>query len=234
MTNNITDKELFDYIDSLNEKSKKRDSTMIESQCNKYLFSFEIIKQEVDKRLKKCDHYLDVCCGDGKKTILFGKTFFAKNIYGTDIALWGPYSNKKQFPFDFKLLSEKGELDYNDGMFDVITCFLSLHHIKEVEIMLQSIYKKLRKGGIFVVIEHDILNEMDTMIVDIQHMFYGYFYDKNKDSMNHPYYAKYYNRMEWSYMIQKVGFTLFHNDNVYENVSMTKRYDNQFYSVFVK
>lgn len=229
----ISDKDIFEYIDALNEKQKKRNSTSIDNLCNKYNFSFELIKQEVYKKSKIFNTYLDVCCGDGTKTNIFGKTFNIKNIYGTDIALWGPYSNKKKFPFDFKLIKE-GELNYDDNTFDIITCFLSLHHIQDLELMLKSIYNKLKKGGIFVIIEHDVLNYMDNMIVDIQHMFYGYFYDKNKNYIDNPLYGKYYNRMEWSFMLRKVGFKLIHMDNVYENVSMTKRYDNQFYGIFMK
>jgi len=232
--NTKTDKEVIEWIDRINEKDKKRDSQHFPLLCNRYEFCFEMIKEKIGNKLKKCEHYLDVCCGDGKKTILFGKVMGAKKVYGTDISLWGPYSNQKKFSFDFQLIKKDGTLDYEDGQMDVITCFLSLHHIEKVETMIENIYQKLRKGGVFVVIEHDILNEMDNYIVDIEHMFYGYFYDKNKDYLDHPLYARYLNRMEWIWNIQKAGFKMIGMDNVVENVSMTKRYDNQVYLIFSK
>ncbi len=232
-TNNITDTDILKSIEKLN--SKKDSKFSLEEICSKQDFGMQMMKKNIDLKIKKSTKYLDIGCGDGKKTELFAKIFniSAKNIYGTDINTWGPYTNNKKFSFEFKEI-KNGELDYDDKTFDVITIFLTLHHIQNLDLAISEIHRVLKKNGILIIIEHDSLNYMDDLIIDIQHTFFSYFYDNNKNIVSNNTYNKYYNAIEWEFILKNYGFIPLNKDNVYQNIEMQRRYDNQYYQSFKK
>jgi ubiquinone/menaquinone biosynthesis C-methylase UbiE len=241
-TKDIKDITILKYIDDLNYKSKKKNTIYsFDDKCSKQQFGFEMIKKKIKKEYLKLElnkiKYLDIGCGDGNKTKLFAKIFNidSNNIFGTDIHTWGPYKENKDFSFDFKYILKNGKLDYKDDSFDIITCFLTLHHIQNLDLILNEIYRILKKNGLFIIIEHDSLTYFDNLIIEIQHLFFAYFYDNNKHYIKQPFYSQYYNNMEFQYIItHKNKFKLLYNDNFYQNIQMQKRYDQQFYSIFIK
>lgn len=237
---NIKDMEILKYIDFLKEREKKKDTTeFIYRKISRREFGLTTINKALKKIkiLPSNAKYLDIGCGDGSKTKLFASTLgiISDNIYGTDIETWGPYMKNKVLQFDFKLILKDGKLDYADNSFDVITAFLTLHHIKNMDLILNEIYRILKKDGIFIIIEHDSLDFLDNLIIDIQHTFFAYFYDKNKDIIKNQLYIVYYNFMEWKYILtKKHKFKLLYTDNLYETAQMIRRYDNQFYAILKK
>ena len=239
-TDKIKDIDVINYIESLQIQNRKRNSIYsLDEVCSKQKFGFELIYSHIENNLKKMENnikYLDIGCGDGIKTKLFAEILNINkdNIYGTDIKMWGPYSNKKNFSFNFKYI-EKDKLKYDDNSFDVLTCFLTLHHIKNINTMIDEIKRVLKPNGIFILIEHDALTYFDKLLIDIQHTFFAFFYDKNKNYIKKPLYSKYYNQIEFEYIfVKKHKFKLLYKDNLYQNIKMQKRYDQQFYSVFSK
>lgn len=237
----ISDIFILQYIDRLNLYNKRQNSIYsLKNKCTKQEFGFNLIKLNMIKNNIKINSsnfkYLDIGCGNGSKTLIFSKLFDlqTKNIYGTDIKTWGPYSENKNFPFNFKYILDNGKLDYNNNKFDVITCFLTLHHVENLDIILNEIYRILKKGGLLVIIEHDCINYFNKLIIEIQHTLFGYFYDNNKNIVNHPLYATYYNNLEWQYILSKYNFKLLLTDNFYQNSEMKRRYDNQYYAIFKK
>ena len=86
----------------------------------KFKFNGSLIKtNNIKKYLKKIKNpnYLDLCCGDGRKTLLVSKmlNFKDNNVNGTDIKIWGPYKKNRTLPFNFKFILENGNLDYPDN-----------------------------------------------------------------------------------------------------------------------
>lgn len=104
-----------------------------------------------------------------------------------------------------------------------------LHHVKNLDKLLQDIKRVLKPGGILIIIEHNIYDDYDHLMLDVLHMLYEYLVDKNKEYLKHPQYASYYNWIEWSYIMKKHNFLFIKN-----NVLFTKINDhNIFYSFFI-
>lgn len=224
---------------SLVEKCRAKHLNTIYSigqKCDKQTFGIEYLKKKIKKINIRFNNpnYLDIGCGNGKKTILFSKIFNIKNVYGTDINNWGPYKKNKDFPFNFKfILNDK--LDYDDNSFDIITCFLTLHHIKNLDKIIIEIRRILKRDGIFILIEHDALNYYDKLLIEIQHTFFAFLYDKNKNYIKSPYYSNYLNNMEFQYIFtDKFNFKLIDSGVYYQTIDMQKRYDSQFYQIYKK
>ena len=228
----IKDKEVLSLVEKFRSKHLNTIYS-IGQKCDKQTFGIEYLKKKINIRFNN-PNYLDIGCGNGKKTILFSKIFNIKNIYGTDINHWGPYKKKKDFPFNFKfILNDK--LDYDDNSFDIITCFLTLHHIKNLDKIIIEIKRILKKDGIFILIEHDALNYYDKLLIEIQHTFFAYLYDKNKKYIENPYYSNYLNNMEFQYIFtEKFNLKLIDSGVYYQTIDMQKRYDSQFYQIYKK
>lgn len=179
--------------------------------------------------------YLDIGCGNGKKTKLFGNNFqiTENNLYGCDITTWGPYESIKNFGFNFSLI-QNGKLPYDDSSFDIITAILTLHHIKELDNFIDEITRILKKGGSLIIIEHNIYDDVEAMIIDIQHLFYGAFMDNNLEFVQNEMFTKCYNQMEWNYIFHKHGLQNLHNDMLYPQLENRIRYDNLYYGIFKK
>ena len=104
---NNKDNEIIDII-SKNEK------TINIPICNKWRFAIELICSKIKKNKKII--YLDIGCGDARKTKLFHQylNLPEKNTFCTDINSWGLYSeNKTTIPFQFELI-KNNKLNYDD------------------------------------------------------------------------------------------------------------------------
>jgi ubiquinone/menaquinone biosynthesis C-methylase UbiE len=261
---NISDSEVIKWmqhtIDHNNKTKKKYNHDIMNDKeaekivlCKRDEYVFQIIIQNLKNALKykikvysynktSDIKYLDVGCGDGIKTVSFSKILKLpiNQVYGTDIETWGPYSKKKMYPFDFKPISENGHLNYADNTFDIITSFLTLHHIQNLDITLSEIKRILKPNGILLIIEHECFNKYDFFIVYIQHLLYNYMYDiknnpnewKNRNYIQNPTFQKYYNFVEWDFILLKHGFTFMVGKTISENLSDKKTYDNQFFSIY--
>jgi ubiquinone/menaquinone biosynthesis C-methylase UbiE len=152
---------------------------------------------------------------------------------------WGPYS-KRNLPFDFEPIYENGLLHFEDNKFDLVTSFLTLHHIKNLNTTLSEIKRVLKPNGIFLIIEHDCLTQLDFLIVNIQHLLYHYMYDvkknpnewKNKNYIKKPIFQKYYNFMEWDFILSKYGFRWITGNKISESMSEMTTYDNKEFSIY--
>jgi ubiquinone/menaquinone biosynthesis C-methylase UbiE len=233
----LSDTEIIKIVEKFRKVSNGNSTYSVGEECSKTKFGMDFLK----KQMKPIDYsnfkYLDVGCGDGRKTIQFAQTFKIKkdNIYGADIEAWGPYAkDKTSLPFQFKGI-KNDKLDYPDNQFDIITCFLTLHHVKNMEKLINEIYRVLKEGGILILIEHDALNYYDKLLIEIQHTFFAYLYDKNKEYIKHPDYSNYLNNMEFQYIFTKLHkFTLGKSGNFVQSIDMQKRYDQQFYQIYYK
>ena len=245
---NNTDQEIFNIIQ--NDKDEKHNKQFNKYKaCSTWKYAVENLAIEWLKikngqnsnhghsshsshRTSNPVKYLDIGCGNGSKTLLFESLFgFSKNnVFGTDIAKWGPYAanNKKKLPFQFELISNN-KLNFADNTFDFITCILTLHHIEEMEKIILEIKRILKNGGIFLLIEHNIYTDYDRMIVDIEHLLYSAIYDKKTDYIENPDYMKCYNKYEWNYIFDGFNFISIKSDILVFDNEHQSRYDNVYY-----
>ena len=116
-------------------------------------WNFIDIVCELDKVVEGCamHEYLDIGCGDMRFTNKLS-TFLGVYPQGIDVK---DYTNSE--------LGDLGELTLYDGeilpfpgeSFRIITCKDTLHHVKNPDILIESVYNTLQDGGVFVIREHD-------------------------------------------------------------------------------
>jgi ubiquinone/menaquinone biosynthesis C-methylase UbiE len=174
--------------------------------------------------------YLDFGCGNGIKTEQFASMFEIdiKNTYGVDIENWGPYTSKRKFKFKFKPLGENNKIHYKDNTFDLVSCFVCLHHIPNLIETLKEIKRVLKPNGHLLILDHNAFIDLDVIILDIQHNLYTHIYnEKNKKIYN-----RFFNIIEWDYILSKLQFKFITSQN-YQERFLQIRYDHQFYGLYL-
>lgn len=231
-----SDTKIYEYIMSHPEALQKHKK---QGQCSQYTYTFEKLSlilwnKYLNSENKSNIKYLDVACGNGSKTKLFSDKLglLHKNVYGSDIEEWGPYKSesKSKMPIQFKLL-ENNKLDFPDNEFDILSIFLALHHIPidQLPKILNEFKRVLKPNGILIIIEHNILNDFDHLIVDIEHSLNSYIYDKKPDDT----FTNYFNYMELDFVLNNYGFYWTYGYQMTSNVGFEVRYDNPFYALYI-
>ena len=204
--------------------------------CNKWDYVFQSIYiKYIAYNQANGLKYLDVGCGSGNKTLKFAFSFNInkENIYGTDIKDWGPYvQTQLKHNFNFKYILDDGKLDFEDNTFDIVSCFFVLHHIKNLDNTMKELNRIVKPNGHILFMDHNNLTDFDNMIVDIEHLLYAIFYDKNDKYIKSPIYAKYRNNIEWDYIFNKYNFKKITMDYVYFNMNNEIKYDNAYYALY--
>jgi len=247
----LNDVDIMNYIlkiiTSTNEQSNKFKikNNNNNFKCDKWVYGIEYVSLIYSNLIKIYQHYtkinikniqyLDICCGNGKKTSIFQKSLklSKENVHCTDIEAWGPYKTHSKIPFSFKLIVD-GKLDYEDNSFDLCTCILSLHHIKDLNNFINEISRIIKPGGYFLLIEHSVLTDYDRLFINIQHLLYTVLYDNRKNFLNNIDYINCYSMYEWNYLMMKHNFILKREESLPFDCEFTFKYDNIFYAFYQK
>ena len=238
----LNDLDLINYI--LNNKHKyKNKNNKNNSVCNNWTYIIEYIiliykkinkENSLDIDFSKIK-YLDIGCGSGNKTNKIANELKLdyKNVYGADIYKWGPYNQHEySHKFNFiEILNNKIKLE--DNSIDFASCILMLHHVTNLELLLEEIKRTLKPNGILLIIEHNNYDDYDNLILDVLHMLYGYLYDKNNRYLIEPDYSQYFNSFTWNYILEKHGFNVLNSNSLFIELSNDIRYDNLFYSFYI-
>lgn len=106
------------------------------------------------------------------------------------------------------------KLDYSDpdlhtladNSADVITCYVGLHHFPEnkVDYFMQELRRVLRPGGKFLLMDHDVVNDVDMAMAWGAHMFYNAVMGETLDNeMNE---TRHFHSIDyWSRLLEKHG-----------------------------
>ena len=234
----ISDLDIINKIQTLkNSKntifSENIDYEPIELEMEKIQINLSNILKKLNIHENKNLNYLDLCCGNGKKTKFFASNLDIINIHGTDIEQWGPYKKNRILDFDFSNM-ENNKIMYDDNSFDIVTCFLSLHHIPNLTNILNEVYRVLKDDGLFFIIENDVFNFYDELLINIQHKLFAVYYDNNMEYISNPDYIRYFNFFEWNFIFKNTGKFTFIESRRFTDDFMSIRYDNQFYMIYKK
>ena len=160
--------------------------------------------------------YLDIGCFDGNITSAIGKNFDLNDtqIHGVDIV----ELDKMNKNFIFSKYDGK-TLPYSDNSFDMITCLMVLHHIGEnLDILLKEIYRVAKDDCTLILREHNVINKIECINLDIMHSFYDYVWnydgEKWQDGLES---CQYKSNDEWTQLFNSHGFVLDINPSIFTN-----------------
>jgi len=122
--------------------------------------------------------YLDVGAGDALLTSRIGKGLGLSkgNVYAIDIPEWEEQKhNNLVVPVDVKYsyIGENSKMDFPDNTFNLITCYHSMHHFKDLSSMILEIKRVLKPGGYIVIREHNCDSLEMAKLIDIEHALYA-------------------------------------------------------------
>ena len=96
------------------------------------------------------DRILDIGCGDGKFTVLIGKAWKAKEVYGVDISEKGVEMARKKGIKAFRVDVDEESLPFENNYFDAIYAGAIIEHLFDPDHFLNEIYRVLKPEGLLV------------------------------------------------------------------------------------
>lgn len=154
---------------------------------------YALLKELEGKNFKTL---LDVGCGDGTfLSMVLNK--FEVEVSGIDISPGMIEKGKELLDgrADLKV-GDSEHLPWNDMSFDVVTCSASFHHYPGPELVLKEMKRVLRPGGILMIADPFISNELLRFFANILTKF-----SKSGD-------VRIYSQKEIRAFLEKCGFTL--------------------------
>lgn len=166
---------------------------------------------------KKIEAYLDVGCSEASITEELAKYIKAEEAYGVDIKI-----SKENTEYVTFIENTPDALPFEDNKFDLITGFMALHHFRDINIMLDEIYRVLKPGGLFIIREHDVRDRDFGIFLNKVHLLYAIINDEDIDM------GRYNNKETWSkkYIIPK-GFR-------FKGLNIKRDIFNSYYACYQK
>ncbi len=236
-------------------KKKINSTASISSlSCNRNNIFSELFTNKINNILedKKVEKILDIGTGDGEFIINFGNKLNLKkdNIVGCDLDNFSEKGNqsreKNKDKFVFVPIEVDTKIPLNDNSFDLITMKFVIHHINNIDFILKEVKRLLKKNGLFLLIDHDIISFADYMLTDIEHGLFINIYNKqtnkekitneeetkNKKSNDDIMIVRYYDWVEMNYLMEKYKFTYLEGDILSNNINKRVRATRAFYSFY--
>jgi SAM-dependent methyltransferase len=121
--------------------------------------------------------------------------------------------------FDDELLGEANPLTphypkhVRDDAFDLITTLHVLHHIpaESRNVVLTEVARTLKKGGLFLVKEHDVPDESFAHFLDAVHVYKQKIVYPGGEEQDMPF-TKFQSRAKWINIIEAKGLVLIHSE----------------------
>lgn len=164
MLNNKPDNVVYDILCKYYTRNEDERSLNQAKEAFRPLYGF-LMKNENTK----INSLLDIGCGQGYITA------YIKELLKCDKAACVEVDKSLSNPdIEYSYLQEDKEykLPYENSSFDLITAFMSLHHVHDLDTMISEISRVLKPGGYFFIKEHDCWNAFDAMLVDIEHAIF--------------------------------------------------------------
>ena len=211
-----------------------------DKKCNRDNLLAQIFYFQIKKNIPKyqINNYLDLGCGSCQVTKILGKKLGLKpdNIIGADIESFEEQKNwrrEKNNGYKFVSIKENEKLPFPDNHFSIISAFMVLHHIKNLNFSLQEIKRILQPGGYLFITEHDAFTYADHMLIDIEHALYMEVFTKKpeKDALK-KYYGKYFDKLEWIYLLHLFGLEYKSSGYVSRTINFELQPTREFYAIF--
>lgn len=230
-----TDTEIYKVIKELPREEKK---VVNDSSIN---WRAELRAKDVCSILQSAKtkiegNYLDFGGGDGEIAFAISKRLNIDNkfTYCADIEEWFDKDRCKNSDINHVLVRDDGILAFSDSYFSFVTAFQSLHHVENLQFVLKELSRVVKTGGYLLIREHDCVNNTSKMLIDVEHaLFERACPEKNDDgSFQKSYYGEYRSKIEWSKLLQNVGFRYIHL--YYPYINKFKNPTNYYYALYKK
>jgi len=163
------DKEYYDAYKSAGSKTfiKKTQWTNISGKASERAQSRVVdLKQFVEVMVPQQGQYLDIGCSDGSITKAMGTALGVTEICGMDIV------NILDPEYGVIFIQEFGQVP--DGYMKMVTSFVTIHHIPDINTLLKEVHRVLIPGGLFIIREHAFTTKESVGIVMAEHIIYDY------------------------------------------------------------
>lgn len=244
---NAKDDDIYLYI--YEKLHKEYDASLGERSSSKVSDIVRLIPSS-NFTIKK---FLDIGCKDGSNCVEARKVWGLKKdqVIGYDIV---DDKALKTYVDEFTYIGPKDSKfnvtkKYYDGSnidekeVDVAIAFAVLHHVSEKDIhkLMQNIAKAVRKGGFFVIREHDVRKEEQELVqvIDIEHVIYSYLGGektvKEYKEENPEHSGNYFSQKEWDKFIENYGFAKVKNFTLSKRLEEVNKYATRmYYATYVK
>jgi ubiquinone/menaquinone biosynthesis C-methylase UbiE len=111
----------------------------------RYLYS---LYQSLSIKFKNKNNYIDIGCGSGINTAVFGNEFnqvFCSDFCRTDLIACREFMMRKDNVY--YIAADAQSLPFKNGRFDLVTGFSLIEHVPEQEKMLNEAFRILKKNG---------------------------------------------------------------------------------------
>lgn len=139
-------------------------------------------------------------------TIFLTNDVFPSNSIG-DIFERGQYKKLGHF-FPLNNYQAIQEKDIKNESLDLVTCHIGLHHCPEenLENYIKSIHRILRKGGMFILRDHDVKSTEMATFVSLVHTVFNLGLNVTWE-VNSSEYKSFKSIQEWSEIVSSYGFS---------------------------
>lgn len=234
-----SDEDIYKYISKYNYSSKyKKTKEEFCCQYEKKTLRITIIVDIIlsfNNNVNKI-RYLDLGCGRGWKTIEIGKGLGLNNneIYGADIQQWFGMDNKQKHKFNFIKLEENSVFPIKDKRFNIVTLLMVLHHIPNLHLYLSELNRIMEIGGLLYIREHDAFDDIDYMLIDIEHAMYEIENSTQYNNFKENYYARYFDWLELTILLKHYGFKKVYGNIVSDSIKTISTSTRNNHFVFYK
>jgi len=228
---------LNDYHSKLNNKYDSDEIT--DHQIKKSKIYAKIIKNVLfdmgiiaEKETKNTRKYLDIGCEDFFIPSAVGEAVNAKQISCINIDNWESSSYNIEIGADIKNVGCNGkkciingwtnpkikfdfkyyngwDIPYSKSSIDVISAFMVIHHVEKFNKLLKSIHSVLKKGGVFIIRDHNCPDDTYAKLLDLVHYYYDIVIaDNTKIPAMIDYKTNYYTSSDLIGIVEKAGFKM--------------------------
>ena len=111
-----------------------------------------------DLTLKPFNSYLDIGAGNAQITYEIGKTYNIRDVYAVDVYPERDFRQPSEISRIIYKQIRDSRIDLPNESVDLVTAFVLIHHVRDVDTLLREINRVLKPGGWFFIREHDVIS----------------------------------------------------------------------------
>jgi len=222
LDNSRDDLEFYNQLFLVNKELSKREKDISILEINKIrgknrVKELRSVLSHLRRQVNMSFKYLDYGGSDGTITATISSELNLQKYqaFSVDVETWfgseypQPYKNE----ITYKIIKPNSPLDIENESLDVITCFQVLHHVQDLDYTVRDLVRKLKKGGMFIIREHDCYNSVIRVLIDVEHSLYEVV-KKDTDKLNAGYLFetkdsdKYKSIIGWTTYLKQHGLEL--------------------------